>query len=106
MSRRGTRNDDCGLLGISNARLEGVGILGTRLLDGLVSRRTRRWCISTIVTATPVAKAFGRKAFTVQLEAFGFLAIARRFFGLFATASAVVQLLVIEIVFLAAVHCR
>ena len=90
VGRGGTGYDDCRLLGVSNARLEGVGILSSSFLDGLVSRCTRRRCISTIVTVTPVAKAFGRKAFTVQLEAFGLFTIASRLLGFFATASAVV----------------
>ena len=58
------------------ARFECIWILGSSLLDGLVSSGTSCWSIAAIITVATLAKLFSSKAFAVKLEALGFLAVA------------------------------
>lgn len=57
----------CGLAVLLKLLLEGIGILGTSLLDGLVPCRSGIVCVTTIDTVASITESFGSKAFAVQL---------------------------------------
>jgi hypothetical protein len=59
-----------------NTSLEGIGILGTSLLDGLVTNHAGMRSIPTVRAIASRTKTLRSKAFTIQLEAFGLFAIA------------------------------
>jgi hypothetical protein len=60
----------------SNTGLEGIGILGTSLLDGLVTNLTGMRSIPTVRAIASRTKTLRSEAFAIQLEAFGLFAIA------------------------------
>mmetsp|Transcript_116859 Transcript_116859/g.174480 ORF Transcript_116859/g.174480 Transcript_116859/m.174480 type:complete len:235 (+) Transcript_116859:636-1340(+) len=61
----------------SNTRLEGIRILGTGVLNGLVTKHTSIGSVATVRTVAPITESFCRKTLAVQFETLRPFAVAR-----------------------------
>jgi hypothetical protein len=50
---------------VPNTRLEGIGVLGPRVLDGLFSNQTGSWSVSTIGAVAALTETLGGKALAI-----------------------------------------